>query len=1049
MEFWCSLLFTVAISLLLTTSSRAANKDKSLECNDRMITQCQCGENGTIQDVYVTGCLMNASNNSHVCQPCSNSCDLFSYCKACSKQHCLTCPTGRTGKFCENLEQIVVNSSSKLYKQRIENDPEDTTRSLLQNKLLFLSDPSETQKEVTFVSDKYKYNYIPGNSNFTNISDLIENIYPVDNRTAFDYSSKKINYSFNESAKSIYSTLPTIKLENLTLGISLINTDALQLPQNNLYGRYEKKFERFFDLFKSSNKSSWHKKHISGLSGSENNTSWTITESEASKETNQNSSTKNPKVFLNKLEKPIELKVPQTLPDKQSNLSKNLENKYTLLNPLNTSLFKIAFIVVDDNKPSKKVNFTQETLIEYGKEKEMKNKTITYRGESVNKVEKKNMSSGNDNYSNWQKFVMNLINLITQTENKYSDEEPFKTNYLIDLTSTEKVADHYGNEQLHRFNDINKKLNAKFLSKLIKDFLTFIDTEESATNPVETFRSQFNSPVSYIKKHESLKNDGNNAKFRSGEQSGELDSTNSEVATHHGQTELQHHSNNLYMIPFEEFVHKINIVLDLLIGNPTEMDHLEEREENSEMSEENLDDILQDTNDNYDQCTSSSEFCAQETLEKKLFQTNPTFYEPSLTPDNIRNKIINPHLKEIGTGRKTESKEINFSKKLLKFLTNPHVNISKYNKPIDQNSRQKQDLPLIHRHGENITEDGEHASASLLLESKENITSRSKRALSDEAWCPVSNKMLNADLDCTIWSYQKFCILECHPGFTNENKYFRCSREQDTWNPELIPCLPTGKHNVAYGKQGNNVDEIVEKDSGTETGQDNNWDTDENDKGVENERVMGFEYSEETGEENKSKRSYGNKNQHRREIENKSEDFRINGNTTENEKKESYGKIDSNEYRKKTENRNDSFVQFDTTKEKIAKSTQIKKEDYEIKKKSKKGRDGFPKFENGKKEKGKDFNRMNSDQYRKKLEDESGSFVTIINTEAKENNHKELNDAKSQNEKKLEEENVSEIVSMEITSLRPAVSFHSLKNNHKKRNRLQERKGNFEKSFHF
>ncbi|GFU49952.1 hypothetical protein TNCV_2362451 [Trichonephila clavipes] len=276
--------------------------------------------------------------------------------------------------------------------------------------------------------------------------------------------------------------------------------------------------------------------------------------------------------------------------------------------------------------------------------------------------------------------------------------------------------------------------------------------------------------------------------------------------------------------------------------------------------------------------------------------------------------------------------------------------------------------------------------------------------------------------------FKMFCILECHPGFTSVNKYFRCSRKQDSWNPLLQPCVPVGKQNTAYRTGPNNLGEAEEKDSVTETNDDeSDKNNDESETEVEDARYMKFADSEE-------KENNDNRNQFGKEIEYKDEVFEISENTNENEKEENYGRINFNEKRKKTENENNSFVLSDIGEQKYSKNNQSVMNSKEI-------MDVISAFLKSKdaNEKEKDSNGMNNYQYRNKFEDKSGPLVKIINTERIESNHQEINVQKG---KEGESGSLLENENMEISSLQPDVSFHFSDINRKENRNQKELKGN-------
>ncbi|PRD35217.1 UNVERIFIED_CONTAM: hypothetical protein NCL1_12209 [Trichonephila clavipes] len=805
-------------------------------------------------------CLSKADNNSYACQPCLNSCDTFSHCKSCSKKYCLTCPPGRTGKFCENSHQTKVASYTKLSVQEKENGSDSTNFPV--NKLLPM-----IQRETFFLNDKVKYNYAFRSAEYTNNDDLVEFVFPVDNTTAFDYPSMKIKDSlYKVLTESNTPTNTTTVFKNVTLGTSSNNTDEIQLMQNKEFERKEKYFERFFDFPGTmlSNESLLYRKRISGSSFTESNTSKEIADSEILKDVKPVSGFENPKLSQSAFEELKESKIPGTLQEKLPNSSKELEKEYEIVRPLSIGLFKITFIT-DDNTPFKEEAFTktQYNLNETGKEVD---KIFLKRNENVNMVEDKNMSSMNsqDEKSRLQKFAMKVIDLIHSIEGKHKKEETYKTNdfnnvnflqkfdaipvewnldnlcrvypdhpicfnpsisiqaavnnktadplepfqstlqdfqtphsfnlwyrnpfypqyyqqsfsdtgkhsdndftyiplnihYLessenyrpslsgpdislfphlpiLDATfdygqpQIEKGSDHEWTRQHHSSNTINKKQNIELLPKLIKAFLRL-------TNPVEILQIKLNNPGNYKKNRESFKKDVDYDE--------KLYSMNSE------DDELQGEEQGLYN-SYQAAWNLPSRILPFMI-NTTKRDRLEEIETSSNMSDTNSNVKLQNTNEDRDQCTESSKSCTQKVLEnfeKELLDLNRNSFEPLLRSSMVRIRIINSHPDEIVGDNKTVPEAVS------EFLEKSGDTLSKFEKSIDQKTAPERISPAVFRIlvlDEASSEPSMNTSYQL-VESKPEIESRSKRAISEETWCPIQNRMLNADLDCTIWSYQK------------------------------------------------------------------------------------------------------------------------------------------------------------------------------------------------------------------------------------------------------------------------------------------------------
>ncbi|GBN93355.1 hypothetical protein AVEN_200899-1, partial [Araneus ventricosus] len=100
----------VTWSCILTLGTIAETTTNPLECNEPLISQCQCGESGGYEEVYVSSCQVDAADNSSHCKPCPGSCGAYVLCKTCSKEGCLSCPPGRWGQFCENAENSEANN---------------------------------------------------------------------------------------------------------------------------------------------------------------------------------------------------------------------------------------------------------------------------------------------------------------------------------------------------------------------------------------------------------------------------------------------------------------------------------------------------------------------------------------------------------------------------------------------------------------------------------------------------------------------------------------------------------------------------------------------------------------------------------------------------------------------------------------------------------------------------------------------------------------------------------------------------------------------------
>ncbi|GFR24592.1 uncharacterized protein TNCT_203481 [Trichonephila clavata] len=1111
----------MVLSLSLTSSSKVKIKAQSFECKDHVITLCQCGENGTLQDVYVPGCLSKTNNNSYACQPCLNSCDTFSHCKSCSKKYCLTCPPGRTGKFCENSDQTKVTSYTKPSVQEKENGSDSTNFPV--NKLL-----SMIQRESFFLNDKDKYNYAFRSSEYANNGDLVEFVFPVDNRTAFYYPLKKINFSLdNLSTESNTATNTTALFKNVMLDTSTNNTDEIQLMQNKEFEGNDKYFERFFDFPGTmlSNESLLYRKHISASSDTESNLSKAIADSEVLKDGKPVSGFEYPKLSPSAFEELTESKIPETLQEKLPNSSKELEKEYEIVRPLSIGLFKITFIT-DDNTPLKEETFakTQNNLNDTGKESY---KNFLHRNENLNTAEDKNMSSINnqDDKFQMQKFAMKVIDMIQSIEGKYKKKLPSKTNDFNDVnffqkfdsipvgwnlenlcridpdypicsnpsmsiqaavnnktadplqsfqstlhdfqtphsfnlwyrspfyqqyydksfSDTVKHSDNdfryipldahylessenyspplsrqdislfphlpilgdtidYGQSQIelgsdheqlteqhHHPNSANKKQNIEFLPKLIKAFLRL-------TNPVEIIQIKLNNPSNYKKNRESLQKDiYYDEKLYSMSSEEDDDSQGVEQGVH-----------NSYQYAWNPVPKYPSRIVSFMI-NSTKKD---EMETSSNVSDTNNNVQLQNTYEDNEQCLQFSESCAEKVLkklDKELRDLNRNLNEPLLRSSMVRIKIINPHPDEIVGDNKTVPEAVS------EFLKKSGDALSKFEKSFNQKTAPERISPAVFRISvlDGASSEPSTNTSDQLLESKQDIKSRSKRGISDETWCPIQNRMLNADLDCTIWSYQKFCILECHPGFTSVNKYFRCSRKQDSWNPLLQPCIPVGEHKTAYRTGQNNLAEIEEKDSIIETnesGDESEKNNDESETEVKDARFMKFVDSEE-------KENNDNQNQFGKEIEYTGEDFELSENT------------------KKTENENNSFVLSDIAEEKYTNNNHSMLTSKEIIE----AISGFLKSRNGN-EKEKDSNGMNSYQYGNNFPDESSSFVKIINSEGEENNNQEKNVL---NRKEGESESLSENENIKISSLQPDASFHLSNINNKKENGKQkERKGN-------
>ncbi|KAF8774673.1 hypothetical protein HNY73_017201 [Argiope bruennichi] len=139
--------------------------------------------------------------------------------------------------------------------------------------------------------------------------------------------------------------------------------------------------------------------------------------------------------------------------------------------------------------------------------------------------------------------------------------------------------------------------------------------------------------------------------------------------------------------------------------------------------------------------------------------------------------------------------------------------------PVEGGEKPGKSLPTIFR-ALIIEEEG------LLLgnqsDSEKPDKSRSKRAIYNygtHEWCPIERRMLNGDLDCTIWSYQKVCTLICHPGYTCEYQTFRCLRKTNIWTPKLCPCKPIIQYNSFTYRHGNDsLSELLFLPEGNEHG---------------------------------------------------------------------------------------------------------------------------------------------------------------------------------------------------------------------------------------
>ncbi|GIY66384.1 uncharacterized protein CDAR_22621 [Caerostris darwini] len=215
------LAYAFVVCLLPNVSLGEENSTVLYECRDPVITQCPCGVEGNFQEVYVPSCEVNKSNDSLNCKPCPRSCDIYNLCKTCSKVGCVTCPSGRSGRFCENTELLNINYTgtptvnNKYYEQKKGNASHSSN--------LYLKDMDTIPNKNTTMENGL--NFSNNNSNVFNVSKFLASSlaagdYFVNNGTTFN-DSKDLNKFFNNQTYGI-NISPVHPSENNRLAYKII-----------------------------------------------------------------------------------------------------------------------------------------------------------------------------------------------------------------------------------------------------------------------------------------------------------------------------------------------------------------------------------------------------------------------------------------------------------------------------------------------------------------------------------------------------------------------------------------------------------------------------------------------------------------------------------------------------------------------------------------------------------------------------------------------------------------------------------------------------------
>ncbi|XP_035207018.1 uncharacterized protein LOC118181899 [Stegodyphus dumicola] len=142
------------LTWVMTAVYLSAGADDVQRCNKPIIGECHCGNDSELMPVYVKSCLKVQDDGSEICSPCPDACEDFSNCKKCSKTACLTCPPGRSGKFCKTenkkLHQIVTYAD---FKENISTDMQAMNTALVINATSHPKENASKQENQTTVEN--------------------------------------------------------------------------------------------------------------------------------------------------------------------------------------------------------------------------------------------------------------------------------------------------------------------------------------------------------------------------------------------------------------------------------------------------------------------------------------------------------------------------------------------------------------------------------------------------------------------------------------------------------------------------------------------------------------------------------------------------------------------------------------------------------------------------------------------------------------------------------------------------------------------------------